>query len=142
VSRDIPGVRQYTATEALGVSARRYYEDYGAQFDSTCGDMPAILGDPAGEWLRAHDPRLRAEGVAGEIASALGAEGLTVDEARAAFPKSGGKPTKALLALRARIASALLPMWEDDRRRDHMARALDCDRKTLRRLMTKPPHVS
>jgi hypothetical protein len=138
---EIPGTRQYTATEALGVSARRYYEDYGAHADSTVRGIPGLPGDPAGDWLKANDPRLRAEGVSDDMQAALEAEGLTVDEARAAFPKTGGKPTRAVAATRARIAAALLPLWQDDYRRGLMADALDCDRKTLRRLMSKPPKL-
>lgn len=139
MSGGIPGVvRRYTATEALGVSERRL--DPSDPEGRTSPDIAALAGDPAGEWLRANDPRLRVEGIAEEMQAALAGEGLTVAEARAAFRKSGGRPTAALLAFRARVSRALMPMWEDDRRRDFMAQALDCDRKTLRGLMTKPPH--
>lgn len=126
--------------EDLGISARRL--NPSDPEGSTCPRVRALPGDPAAEWLKANDPRLHAEGIADEIAEALESEELTLDEARAAFRKSGGKPTQALRALRGRVADALLPMWEDDRRRDYMAAALDCDRKTLRRLMANRPTVA
>jgi hypothetical protein len=140
MSRGIPGVRQYTTTEALGVSGRRYYEEYGAPSDSTCEGVPLPRGDLVGDWLRAHDPRLTVEGIADEMEAALASEGLTVAVSRGAFGTWGGRPTTALLELRTRVCRALLPLWDDDRRRDHMAQVLDCDRKTLRRLMGKLPH--
>lgn len=98
--------------------------------------------DAAARWLREHDPRASAAGIADEIEGALLGEGLSIAEAQAAFRKSGGRPTRQLLTLRARVARALSPMWDDDRRRDYMAAAMGCDRKTLRRLMAKPPHGS
>jgi hypothetical protein len=73
-----------------------------------------IREDLAGEWLRANDPRLRVEGIADEIESALSSEGLTMAEAKTAFRKSGGRPTTAHLAFRARVCRAMAPMWEDD----------------------------
>ena len=91
--------------------------------------------DEADRWLQANDPRLKSEGIAAEIAVALEREGLSLDEARAAFPRSGGRPSRALKALRGRVRRALLAMWDDDCRRDHMAQALGCDRVTLWRLM-------
>lgn len=123
MSVGIPGVPRYTATEALGVSARRAtVEEHG--------------DDAAARWLREHDPRLSVEGVTAEMESALQAEGLTLDDARATFPKRGGKPSRALLERRRAICRALLPLWEDDRRRDYMAEALGCHRTTLWRLLS------
>lgn len=139
MSFDVPGVRQYTSTEALGVSARRL--NPSDPEGSTCVGIPALRGDPAGDWLKANDPLLSADGVADEIKAALADEALSVDEARSVFRKSGGRPSRALVGLRGRVARALLPIWEEGRRRDHMAQALECDRKTLGRLMAKPPHA-
>lgn len=133
----VPGVRHFTRREAAGLSYRRL--NPSDPEGSTCPGIPTLQGDPAAEWLRANDPRLRAEGIAEEVEAALAAEGLTLAEARAVFPKSGGRPSAALVAARERIARALAAMWDDGRRRDHMAAALDCDRKSLGRLM-KPPH--
>jgi hypothetical protein len=147
MSGEIPGTRRYTATEALGVSARRCDVEWGWASDSTSEDIPldSVFGsqldrDAAGEWLRANDPRLRLDGVASEMGAALESEGLTMGEAKGAFRKAGGRPTKALVGLRSRVCRALLPMWDDDRRRDYMAQALGCDRTTLWRLMAKPQH--
>jgi hypothetical protein len=118
---EVPGFRYYTAAEALGVSTRRAtIEDQG--------------NDAAARWLLEHDPRLNGSGVADEIATALALVGLTVDEARSVFRR--GRPSKALLELRERVRGRLLPIWDDDRRRDYMAEALGCDRTTLWRLMS------
>jgi hypothetical protein len=111
--------------------------------EATGSDIPHIRGGggAAGEWLRVNDPMLTAAGVAEEIENALIAVGLTLEEARAAFRKSGGRPTRDHLEVRERLRRALLPVYEDGRRRDLMAQALGCDRKSIWRLMAKPPHV-
>lgn len=129
MSGEIPGVRAYSATAALGVADWDRYAGYAA--------LPGE--DAAADWLRANDPRLREDGVLGEVEAALATERLSLNGAKAAFPKAGGKPTKQRLEVRARVARALLPLWDDDHRRDFMAAALGCDRKTLRRLMANRP---
>lgn len=95
------------------------------------------MGDLADEWLRANDPHLHAAGVEDEIRAMLRQVGIELDDARQAFRKTGGRPSRDLRMLRERIAAALQPMWDDDRRRDFMARALQVDRKTLWRLLAK-----
>lgn len=123
MSGEVPGCLGYSPVEALGVSPRRaIIEEHG--------------DDAAARWLREHDPRLTADGIAREIEAALGAESLTLTEARGAFRKGGGRPSAGLLLLRERVRRALLPLWEDDRRRDLMAQALGCDRTTLWRLLS------
>jgi hypothetical protein len=137
---------EWSPLENRGISSRPYYENYGApthRKDATSPEtVPPFGGDPGGEWLREHDPRNHAEGVASELEASLADAGVTLDEARGAFRKTGGRPTADLTVLRQRVALALREMWADDRRRDFMSEALGCDRKTLRRLMSKPPHDS
>jgi hypothetical protein len=116
---------------------------------------PGVLGwdlerdEPAGEgrdehreadmWLREHDPALTVDGklakLEAEMVEALAVEDLSLDQARAAFRKSGGRPTKALLELRRPICYALGLLWEDGERRDLLARVLGVHRATLYRLM-------
>lgn len=133
-----------SAAEQLGIAVWEPYDSaWKRSPDATCPDVGRpMAGDPADTWLREHDPHLRADGVAAEIESALEAAGLDLPAAREAFRKSGGRPSRALSELRERLAAALRPMWDDDRRRDYMAQALGCDRKSLWRLLSKPPHVS
>jgi hypothetical protein len=152
---DVPEHGRWTAREGAGISARRYYEDRAAPKHAkdatypklgyivdTAGNKQALDGDPVRDWLRENDPCESAEGVAQEVDAALVAEGLSLEQARRAFRKSGGRPTAELTHLRARVAAALVDIWEDDRRRDFMAVALDCHRTTLWGLMSKPQHGS
>jgi hypothetical protein len=90
-------------------------------------------------WLREHDPALTVDGklakLEAETVEALAVEDLSLDQVRAAFPKSGGAPTKELRELRRCIRYAMQLLWEDRERRDLLARVLGCHRVTLYRLM-------
>jgi hypothetical protein len=107
------------------------------------GDRPAGEGRDehraADQWLLAHDPALTIDGKLAKLEAAtveaLAVEGLSLDQARAAFPKSGGAPTKELRELRQRTRYAMQLLWEDRERRDLLARVLGCHRVTLYKLM-------
>jgi hypothetical protein len=94
-----------------------------------------VSAEPVTKWLRDHEPRRTLEGVQREIEIAATDAGLTLAACRDAMPSSGGRPTAARRALRAKVRNALAPMYADGRSRTLMAEALACSRPTLDRLM-------
>jgi hypothetical protein len=105
----------------------------GNHYEDARDDPDRLARAPGTRWLKQHDPERTAEGVAGEVESALNAHELNDDDVRAAF--SGGRPTAHRRALRARVRDALTTMYEDDRSRVLMAQALGCSRQALHKLM-------
>jgi hypothetical protein len=94
---------------------------------------------PAREWLGANDPHLTSAGVTAEIEGAFRSCGLSLKDARAAFPN--GRPNAAARGLRTKVRAALLPIYEADRKRVLMSDILGCSRTALHTLMsakTKP----
>jgi hypothetical protein len=90
--------------------------------------------DDATLWLRENDPAVTPEGVAAEVEQALADAGLSLAHVRGEAFK-GGRPPVGRRALRERVRTALVPMWQDGRRRTLMADALGCKRKALYDLM-------
>ena len=86
-------------------------------------------------WLKANDPHLAMEGVQAEISQAVGLAGTSLEEVRS-FAFTNGKPNAAARALRAKVRTALLPMYEDGRRRVLIAKVLGCSTQALHKLMT------
>jgi hypothetical protein len=93
-----------------------------------------VTGKAAHDWLNANDPHLTRDGVAEEIAAAFDAGGLSLDDVRrSAF--SNGKPNAAARELRAKVRSALLPIFQADRKRVLLSEVLGCSRTALYGLM-------
>jgi hypothetical protein len=88
---------------------------------------------PAREWLEANDPHLTSAGVTVEIEGAFRSCGLSLDDARRAFPN--GRPSAAVRDLRTKVRAALLPIYEADRKRVLMSEVLGCSRTALHTLM-------
>lgn len=120
------------------VRAHRWYEDNGNIQDATSARLPLPeRGDATGRWLAENDPDKLPEGVEDQVVEALAAAGLTIEEAFGAFAGARGRPSKNRVALRERVAAALMPVWTAGARADMIALALGIPDDQLGFLMRK-----
>jgi hypothetical protein len=91
--------------------------------------------DAAQRFVRENDPLRTLAGVTSSLESAAADRGRSLETYRSAFPKRGGRPSGALLGLRAELRDVLLPIYEDGRRVTLIAEALGCSPQALEGLL-------
>ena len=88
-------------------------------------------GDDAARWLAEHSDAADGATVEDQVRDALSGADLDVEQASGAFVGRRGRPTKDVIAIRERVASALVPLYQAGTPVGMMAFALKVPADTL-----------